>query len=173
MLGVGDTYAMRISAKTDYAVRACLELASQKGDGFVKAEVIAEAQGIPSAFVLGILGELKRSSLVESRRGLEGGFRLARPSDKVSIADVIRAVDGPLASVGGVKMEDVEYDGSATYLRHIWVALRTAMRTVLEETTLADAASGNLPAGVNDLLANEGAWVTRPNRLEVVLERKG
>jgi len=160
---------MRLTAKTDYAVRACLELTVRSDDGFVKAEELADAQGIPAAFVLGILNQLKRAALVESKRGLDGGYRLAMPADQIRVADVLRAVDGPLASLAGEKVEDVDYSGSARYLQHVWVALRTAMRSVLEVTTLADVASGNLPDNVQELLASKGAWVTRPSGLDVVV----
>lgn len=158
---------MRISAKTDYAARACLELASRRQGEYVKAETIADAQAIPGAFVLGILNQLKRAGLVEAKRGLEGGYRLAVGGDQISIADVMRAADGPLASMQGTKMEDVDYEGSATYLRHVWVALRTAMRGVLEEVTLADVVAGDFPPEVERLLSSAGAWLTRPFGMDV------
>lgn len=159
---------MRLTAKSDYALRACLELAARSTGTFVKADALADAQGIPTNFLLGILGELKRATLVESKRGLDGGYRLALPSNEIRVADVLRAVDGPLASLAGEKVEQVDYAGTAFYLRHVWVALRTAMRSVLEVTMLSDIVSGDLPENVIELLRNDGAWVTRPSGLDVV-----
>lgn len=127
---------MRISAKVDYALRAMLELAT--ADGLVKSERLATAQGIPQKFLQTILLDLRHAELVASQRGVEGGHRLGRPAAEISIADVIRAVEGPLATVRGQRPEEIEYTGAATALRDTWVDLRAAMRGVLEETSLAD-----------------------------------
>ena len=127
---------MRVSAKADYALRAMLELAA--AGGLVKGEQLATAQGIPQKFLESILLDLRHAELVTSRRGVEGGYTLARPADEISLADVIRAVEGPIATVRGVRPDDVRYDGAAQALAPIWIDLRAAMRGVLEETTLAD-----------------------------------
>ena len=131
---------MRVSAKVDYAVRAGAELAAS-ADGPVKGDRIAQAQQIPLKFLENILLDLKHAGLVQSQRGAEGGYWLARPADEISLADVIRAVEGPIASVRGTRPEDVSYTGRATALRDVWIELRTAMRGVLEETTIADLAA--------------------------------
>jgi Rrf2 family protein len=151
---------VRISAKTDYAIRAGAELAT-RSEGWVKTEFIAQAQGIPLPFLLNILGELRTAGIVRSRRGVDGGYQLARPASEVSVADVIRAVDGPLANVAGALPEDVAYQGAATALRDVWVALRVTMRSVLEEVSLAQLAASQLPSQVSDLTAEEGAWQAR------------
>ena len=128
---------MRVSAKVDYALRAVLELAAAP-PGFVKAERLAAAQEIPLKFLENILLELRRAEIVASQRGAEGGYRLAKPAAEVSVADVIRAVEGPIATVRGARPEEVEYTGSAGPLRDVWIELRASMRGVLEETSLAD-----------------------------------
>jgi Rrf2 family protein len=128
---------MRVSAKVDYALRALAELAVAP-PGPVKGERIATAQGIPLKFLENILLELRRSEIVASQRGAEGGYWLAKPAAELSLADVIRAVEGPIATVRGARPEDVEYTGAATRLRDVWIELRTNMRAVLEETSLAD-----------------------------------
>src|SRR4051794_39309144 len=144
---------VRISAKTDYALRAAVELAaSQEGDVPVKGEQIATAQSIPLRFLENILGDLRNAGLVESRRGVDGGYLLARSPSDIALADVIRAVDGPLANVGGTKPEALTYDGPAEPLREVWVAVRAALRDVLEATSVADVAGGKLPAQVSSLL---------------------
>ncbi len=127
---------MRVSAKVDYALRAMLELAA--AGGLVKGEQLATAQGIPQKFLESILVELRHAELVTSRRGVEGGYALGRPAEEVSLADVIRAVEGPIATVRGARPEEVEYVGVAVGLQPVWLELRSAMRGVLEETTLAD-----------------------------------
>ena len=127
---------MRVSAKVDYALRAMLELAAA-GD-FVKGEQLATAQGIPQKFLENILIDLRHAELVASRRGVEGGYALARSADGISVADVIRAVEGPIATVRGARPEEVEYVGAAAGLQPLWLDLRSAMRDVLEQTTLAD-----------------------------------
>jgi Rrf2 family protein len=128
---------MRVSAKVDYALRAVTELAASP-PGFVKAERLATAQAIPLKFLENILLELRRAEIVASQRGADGGYRLAKPADEVSLADVIRAVEGPIATVRGARPEDAEYTGAATALRDVWIELRTSMRGVLEETSLAE-----------------------------------
>ncbi|HKU58926.1 MAG TPA: Rrf2 family transcriptional regulator [Gaiellaceae bacterium] len=148
---------MRVSAKSDYAIRAAVELAAA-GDGPVKGDSIAQRQQIPSNFLENILADLRNSGIVASRRGAEGGYWLAKPADEVSLADVIRAVDGPLANVRGVRSEQLEYVGSAARLLDVWVAVRASLRGVLEQVTLADVASGRLPASVAQLAANPDAW---------------
>jgi Rrf2 family protein len=132
---------VRVSAKVDYAIRAMLELAASP-PGPVKAEAIANAQQIPRNFLDNILLDLRHAELVSSQRGAEGGYWLARPAAEISVADVIRAVEGPLATVRGVRPEDVEYRGAADALRGTWVELRAAMRGVLEERSLADLVAG-------------------------------
>lgn len=174
---------MRITAKTDYAVRACVELAARfhpsggdehRGEGggapYVTAEAIAAAQRVSVGFMLGILNELKLSGIVESRRGADGGYRLAYAPDRIVVADIVRAIDGPLANVAGSYVEDLSYGGAAGSVREVWVALRASMRTVLEEVTLADVAAGKLPKGARALIADEAAWKTRPNRRQTRID---
>jgi Rrf2 family protein len=153
----GQNGCVRVSAKADYAIRAAVELAAS-GDGPVKGERIAQAQEIPPNFLENILGDLRNAGLVASRRGADGGYWLAKPADAVSLADVIRAVDGPLANVRGVRSEQIEYQGSAEKLRDVWVAVRASLRGVLETVTLADLASGELPENVRALAADPDAW---------------
>jgi Rrf2 family protein len=148
---------VRVSAKADYAIRAAVELAAA-GDGPTKGERIAQAQSIPPNFLENILVDLRNAGLVGSRRGADGGYWLARPADEISLADVIRAVDGPLANVRGLRSEQVEYDGSAEPLRDVWVAVRASLRAVLENVTLADLASGELPDHVRQLAADPDSW---------------
>src|SRR5919206_2914321 len=136
---------MRVSAKADYAVRAMVELAAAER-GPLKAERIAQAQEIPLKFLENIMTDLRQAGLVRSQRGAEGGYWLARPAAEITVADVIRAVEGPIAHVRGVRPEDVDYAGSARPLRDLWIALRANMRAVLETVTLADLARGELPA---------------------------
>jgi Rrf2 family protein len=151
---------VRISAKTDYAVRAAVELASTPEGGLLKAERIAEAQEIPLNFLENILSQLRQARIVESRRGPEGGYTLARPAGEISVADVIRAIDGPLAGVGGRRPQDLAYRGSAEPMRDVWVAVRASLRGVLEGITLADVAAGKLPAHVGKLTSDPDAWTT-------------
>ena len=127
---------MRVSAKVDYALRAMLELAA--AGGLVKGEQLASRQGIPQKFLETILLDLRHAELVTSRRGVEGGYALAKPAAEISLADVIRAVEGPIATVRGVRPDDVRYHGPARALAPVWLELRAAMRGVLEETTLAE-----------------------------------
>ena len=148
---------MRLSAKADYALRASVELASH-GDGPVKADTVARAQSIPLRFLEQILLELKHAGIVASQRGAEGGYRLARPPDQIRLAEVIRAVEGPLANVRGVRPEELVYQGPANALRDVFVALRANIRAVLEEVTIADVAAGELPVRVRDLVSDPEAW---------------
>jgi Rrf2 family protein len=149
---------VRISAKADYAVRAAVTLAALDGDAPVKAERVATAQDIPLNFLENILHQLKSSGLVTSHRGPDGGFRLARPAGDITLADVIRAVEGPLASVRGTRPEQVSYTGAAAPLQEVWIALRASLRAVLEHVTLADVAAGKLPDQVATLSADPAAW---------------
>jgi Rrf2 family protein len=138
---------VRVSAKVDYALRAMLELAA--AGGLVKGEQLATAQGIPQKFLESILIDLRHAELVASRRGVEGGYALARPAERISVADVIRAVEGPIATVRGARPEDVEFVGAAAGLRPVWLDLRSAMRDVLEQTTLADVVARATPRGAS------------------------
>ena len=148
---------MRISAKADYAVRAAVELAAAD-EGPLKGERISGAQDIPLKFLENILGELKHAGLVRSQRGTEGGYWLARPPAEITIADVIRAVDGPLASVRGESPGSVNFSGSAEPLGMLWVAVRANLREVLESVSLADVASGKLPDAIEDIASDPEAW---------------
>ncbi|CAL9284102.1 RrF2 family transcriptional regulator [Streptomyces sp. R02] len=150
---------MRISARADYAVRAALQLASSGADGPVKAEAIADAQDIPHKFLESILNDMRRGGLVVSQRGGNGGYRLAKPADSISIADVIRVVEGPLVSVRGVRPPELSYSGPAESLLPLWIALRSNVRQILEGVSLADVASSQLPAGVAALADAPKAWV--------------
>ncbi len=134
---------------------------SQDPSRLVKGEAIAASQGIPMKFLEGILRQLRQAGIVASQRGADGGYRLDRDPTQVTIADVVRALDGPLAAVRGQRPEDLDYAGSAEHLREVWVAVRAAMRHVLEHLTLADVARGALPADVTALLAEPGAWQRR------------
>jgi Rrf2 family protein len=152
---------LRISAKADYAVRAAVELAATPGDRPVKAELIATAQEIPLNFLENILGELRHAGIVRSHRGAEGGFRLARPPDRITIADIIRAVEGPLASVRGGPPEETSYPGASEALPRVWIAVRANLRKVVEHVTVADVAGGKLPAPIERLAKDPEAWLTR------------
>jgi Rrf2 family protein len=152
---------VRISAKTDYAIRAAAELATAPPGVWVKTESVSIAQDIPLPFLLNILAELRTGGLVKSRRGVDGGYQLARPASELTVADIIRAVDGPLANIAGSRPEDVEYRGAAVALRDTWVALRATMRSVLEGVTVADLASGKLPTDIQALLGADDAWTAR------------
>jgi len=153
---------VRITAKTDYAIRACAELAAADQDTWINAESIATAQDIPLNYLLAILATLRTRGIVDSRRGVEGGYRLARPAYAIAVADVIRAVDGPLANVAGSRVEDVSYPGAAETLRDTWVALRASMREVAEKVTIEAIVTHKLPPHVRALIAPDESWVTRP-----------
>jgi Rrf2 family protein len=148
---------VRISAKEDYAIRAVVELAAA-GGATVKREQLAERQGIPAAFLENILLDLKRGEIVEALRGADGGFRLARPASAITVADVIRTVSGPLATVRGQRPTALEYEGSAGALQELWIALRANIRGVLETVTIADVAGGKLPARVQKIARTPDAW---------------
>jgi len=150
---------MRISAKADYAMRAMLELAAAE-DPPCKRDQIAQAQKIPVKFLETILGELKHAGIVSSQRGAEGGYWLARPADEITVADVMRVVEGPLASIRESRPEDLAYEGAAESLRDVWVALRANMREVLEGVTLADVIGQSLPGSVEKIAAKPEAWVS-------------
>jgi Rrf2 family protein len=151
---------MRISAKADYAVRAAVELAAA-GDEPVKGEALADSQNIPLQFLEHILLELKHARIVRARRGAKGGYWLAKPADEVTLADVIRAVEGPLANIQDMAPEQTEYPGHAKDLRDVWVAVRASLRRVLESVTLADLRDGELPDWMTQMIADEDAWLTR------------
>jgi Rrf2 family protein len=150
---------VRISAKADYAVRASLELAAAGGP--VKGDALAAAQSIPLKFLENILIELRHAGIVRSQRGPEGGYWLAKPADEIAVADVIRAVEGPLASVRGESPEDLEYSGAAEKLQPVWIALRSNLRAVLETVTLADIVGDKLPKDVERLTKAPEAWLRR------------
>jgi Rrf2 family protein len=161
---MGHNAGVHVSAKADYGMRALLELAATYREDparLVKGDAIARSQGIPLKFLEGILRQLRQSGIVGSMRGAEGGYRLDRAPEQISIADVVRALDGPLATVRGQRPEDISYAGAAEHLREVWVALRAAMRDVLEHISLADVAANNLPADVVRLLDEPGAWTRR------------
>ncbi len=151
---------MQITARSDYAIRAAVELAVDP-ERARSASDLARAQDLPGKFLEAILRDLTRAGLVASQRGSSGGYRLARPAADISLAEIMRAVDGPLAAVRGVPPEAVSYAGPAEALTRVWVAVRAAVRTVLEDTTLADLAAGDLPASVRSLIADDEAWRRR------------
>ncbi|HWC12258.1 MAG TPA: Rrf2 family transcriptional regulator [Acidimicrobiales bacterium] len=152
---------MYISAKVDYATRVLLALAAAPAGSQVTGEVLATAQGVPVKFVENTLVELRRAGIVISQRGPEGGYRLARPADEIAVADIFRALEGPLAEVRGERPEDTVYEGPASHLQDVWVAVRAALRMVLETVTLADVLGGDLPPPVVELLATPDAWERR------------
>ena len=153
------TQRVRISAKADYAVRAACEMVGSEGP--VKGDHIAESQGIPLKFLENILIEMRHAGLVRSQRGRDGGYWLARPAEEITIADVVRSVEGPLANVRGEAPEDVHYRGPAEALEHVWIAVRANLRAVVENVTVADVASGTLPPEIETLAQDPDAWVTR------------
>jgi Rrf2 family protein len=149
---------MRISARADYALRAAAELAAA-GGGPVKGDALATSQSIPHKFLENILADLRHARLVRSQRGADGGYWLAQPAEDISLADVIRAVEGPIANVRGQRPELVEYAGPAAPLQQVWVAVRANLRAVLEVVTLADLAAGRLPDEVAAIAADPDAWL--------------
>ena len=151
---------MRVTARADYAVRAVIELAGAGSGSPRKADSLAGAQGIPLSFLENILNQLKSAGIVRSQRGPEGGWWLARPPEELTLADVIRAVEGPLASVRGERPEHLDYDGSAEALQDVWIALRANIRAVLETVTVADVAKGHLPRRVAALAREPAAWTS-------------
>ena len=147
---------MHIPAKVDYGIRALLTLAAA---GVPQtADVLAGEQGLPPRFLGAILADLRRAGLVASQRGAEGGYRLARHPGDITLADVIRALDGPLAEVRGFRPEATTYDGAAEHLQQVWVAVRASLRSVLEKVTLADVVSGDLPRHVQKLVDDPASW---------------
>lgn len=152
---------MRMSAKAEYAVRAMIQLATVDDGARVKTEELAHAQGIPPQFLVDILSDLRTDRLVRSHRGREGGYELARPGSEISIADVLRCIDGPLASVRDIGLGDLPYSGPTAALTDVWRALRASMRSVLEQTTVADVAEGALPTHVGRLADDYRAQESR------------
>ena len=150
-----------ISAKVDYATRVLLTLAASDGKP-IRGEVLATEQGLPVRFVENTLVELRRAGLVTSQRGADGGYRLGRPATEISIADVIRTLEGPLAEVHGLRPDQRSYEGAAEHLQDVWVALRASMRAVLEQVTLDHVVRGKLPARVAKLVSDPDAWEPRP-----------
>ncbi len=152
---------MHVTAKADYAVRAVVELADSSQAAPRKVEDIATAQSIPVSFLENILTQLRSAGVVRSQRGPEGGYWLARPPEEVNLADVIRAVEGPLVGIRGQRPEEIEYSGSSQALQQVWVAVRANLRAVLEQVTVASVAGGELPKEVIALTRAEEAWQTR------------
>lgn len=154
---------MDISARTDYAVRAMLILAQAQlgSSGPVSVEALAHQQSLPRKFLEEIVANLRTAGLVTSTRGARGGYSLAHPASETVIGDIFRAVDGPLAEVRGLRPHETTYDGVATHLPEVWVAVRAALRAVLDTTSLADVLSGDLPEAVRELTADPDAWINR------------
>jgi Rrf2 family protein len=150
---------MQIPAKADYGIRALLTLASAKAS--LSAEQLASEQGLPPRFLGAILSDLRRAGLVTSQRGSEGGYQLARPASQITIADALRAISGPMAGVRGMRPETISYNGAATNLRDVWVAVRASLRNLLEHVTLEQVSSGSLPASVTRLTKDPDAWQAR------------
>ena len=148
---------MRLSARVDYALRAAAELAAA-GSGLASVGELAKGQEMPPKYLENILLQMRRAGLVRGQRGPEGGYILARPANQITLADVIRAVDGPLANVRGERPEHVGYTGAAQSLQQVWIALRASERAILEEVTLEQIASGDLPRRVRELSADPAAW---------------
>ena len=151
-----------IPAKVDYAMRALLALADATEGAPTTGESLARSQGLPVKFVENTLVVLRRAGIVSSQRGSEGGYKLAHPANEITVGDVFRVLEGPLAEVRGERPEDTVYVGPAEHLQHVWVAVRAALRLVLDSVTLADILSGQLPKQVADLLAMPNAWQRRP-----------
>ena len=152
---------MHVTAKADYAVRAVVELADSSQASPRKVDEVAQAQAIPVSFLENILTQLRSAGIVRSQRGPEGGYWLAKPADEVNLAQVIRAVEGPLVGVRGQRPEEIEYSGSAESLQQVWIALRSNLRKVLEQVTVAEVAAGELPKDVVALTRQDQAWHTR------------
>ncbi len=149
---------MRVSAKSDYALRALIEMAGRDDGTPISAEELGRLQDIPHGFLQAILADLRRAGVVVSQRGQSGGWRLSRPADQVSVADVIRAVDGPLVSVYGLRPESVTYNERAEVLQHVWIAARHSLRDVFERVTIGHLAERKLPAEVTRRTSDEDAW---------------
>jgi len=148
-----------ISAKVDYAVRALCSLAS--ADKALTSETLAVSQGLPAKFLESILNDMRRAGLLTSQRGPDGGYRLARPADEITVADVIRPLDGPLAEIRGLRPEAANYVGAAEHLQAVWVAVRASLRSVLDQVTIASIVSGDLPPSVQALTSDPEAWLSR------------
>ncbi|WP_166355198.1 RrF2 family transcriptional regulator [Phytoactinopolyspora limicola] len=151
---------MHVTARADYAVRAVIELASIRPASATRQR-LADAQDIPGKFLEAILGDLRRSRLIDAQRGASGGYRLARDPKDITLAEIVRATEGPLAAVRGLPPEDTLYPGPAAPLTQVWVALRASLRDVLETTTVADILSGELPPQVTELLVRPDSWTRR------------
>src|SRR5262245_3194157 len=149
---------MRVSAKSDYALRALIEMASREDGRAVSAEELGRRQEIPHGFLQAILADLRRAGVVMSQRGQSGGWRMGRPASEVSVADVIRAVDGPLVSVYGLRPEAVTYNETADVLQHVWIAARDSLRDVFEHVSIQQLADRKLPDAVTTRTAREEAW---------------
>jgi Rrf2 family protein len=149
---------MRVSAKSDYALRALIEIAAQAGGDAISAEEVGRRQEIPRGFLQAILADLRRAGIVMSQRGQAGGWRMARDPDEVTVADVIRAIDGPLVSVYGLRPEAVSYNETAAALQHVWIAARSSLREVFEEVTIGSLTTKRLPAKVEARTRDEEAW---------------
>ncbi len=151
---------MRVTAKVDYAMRACvlLAVAAEADEGAVKGDDLAGAQDLPVKYLENILSELRQAGIVRSQRGADGGYWLGKSADEVTVADVIRAVEGPLANVRGDRPEDLDYPEGTGALQEVWIATRAALRSVLELVTLADVAAGELPRSVSRYLDDPEAW---------------
>ena len=150
-----------ISARVDYAIRALVTLAASPEGAPMKADEVATAQGLPTKFAENILGDLRRAGFVSSQRGNTGGYRLARPAKHIVVADIFRALDGPLAEVRGSRPDEVAYEGDSEHLQSVWIAVRAALRMVLETVTIADVAAGKLPRRVSRLVDDPDAWAPR------------
>jgi Rrf2 family protein len=149
---------MRVSAKADYALRALIEIAARADSSAVSAEEIGKLQDIPHGFLQAILADLRRAGIVMSQRGQAGGWRMGRPAERVTVADVIRAVDGPLVNVYGLRPEAVEYNPAAAVLQHVWIAARSSLREVFERVTIQSLVDRNLPPEVEARTKDEDAW---------------
>lgn len=156
----GKNGTMHVSAKVDYAMRALLVIAhdGEPSGELIKGDRLASEQHIPARFLEGILRQLRQAGVVSSQRGADGGYRLARPASEITVADVVRALDGPLADVRGDRPENADYTGAAEHLAEVWIATRAALRGVLDHVTLADIASGDLPPTVTGLTRDPAAW---------------
>lgn len=165
---------MRLSARADYAIRAAAELARGKpGDPPVKGEQLSEAQAIPLKFLENILIDLKRAGIVRSVRGAQGGYQLALPAAEISLADIIRAVEGPLAAVRDLRPDELHYEGAARHLQEVWIAVRASLRTVLEAVSIDDLRTGRLPPQVTRLTADRDAWVPHLAQFGWVSPKRG
>lgn len=156
----GMMSGMQVSARGDYAVRAALGLAAAH-PATTSAQALADAQGMPHKFLEAILADLRRAGLVQGIRGPEGGYVLRRPPDEITVGEVLRAAEGPLAGVRGMRPEETRYEGTAVHLPELWVAVRSAVRSVVDEVTLTQLASGRLPARIRQLTTTPDAWQPR------------